>query len=163
MKRSNSPDRNQVEPTLPEGLRRDLRRVYEHPVLVPPEVDRRILSEARAHLSEARVDAATSARSVHRLRSAAVAAAGIAAAIVVGVLVWAVLPTASTDQANQALAGDVDRNGRIDILDAFALARTIERGEATSEAWDVNGDGRVDAGDVDLVAERSVRLEAEAG
>ena len=57
----------------------------------------------------------------------------------------------------------MDRNGRVDILDAFRLARSIEaRGEADPQ-WDLNSDGRVDKDDVDLVASAAVRLNPQEG
>jgi len=63
---------------------------------------------------------------------------------------------ASTVQA------DIDRNGRVDILDAFKLARHIESGYAAdpgAPGWDINGDGLVNREDVDKVAFAAVRLD----
>lgn len=63
---------------------------------------------------------------------------------------------ASTAQA------DIDRNGRVDILDAFKLARHIESGYAAdpgAPTWDINGDGLVNREDVDKVAFAAVRLD----
>ena len=56
---------------------------------------------------------------------------------------------------------DIDRNGRVDILDAFALARQIEAGSGRLPDGDINGDGVVDAGDVDAIALKAVALTAE--
>jgi hypothetical protein len=55
---------------------------------------------------------------------------------------------------------DVDQNGRVDILDAFALARRIQQG--TAGGFDFNGDGVVDKLDVDFVATQAVRLRKES-
>ena len=55
---------------------------------------------------------------------------------------------------------DVDQNGRVDILDAFALARRIQQGAAGG--FDLNGDGVVDKLDVDFVAAQAVRLRRES-
>ena len=53
---------------------------------------------------------------------------------------------------------DVDRNGQVDILDAFALARKLQQGGAAGVALDLNGDGVVDQRDIDWVAARAVKL-----
>ena len=45
----------------------------------------------------------------------------------------------------------------MDILDALALAREIDRG--TASQFDINRDGRVDRLDVQAVAAHAVRLE----
>lgn len=61
-------------------------------------------------------------------------------------------------KSERALAGDVDRNGRVDILDAFAVARALEARTALAGAWDVNGDGAIDERDVALILSRAVSL-----
>ncbi len=58
----------------------------------------------------------------------------------------------------EARAVDIDLNGRVDILDAFKLARYVESSERTEKKWDVNGDGLVNNDDVDMVAFAAVRL-----
>ncbi|MCA9294515.1 MAG: hypothetical protein KDA20_11950 [Phycisphaerales bacterium] len=52
---------------------------------------------------------------------------------------------------------DVDGNARVDILDAFAIARGVQAGNAPA-SWDVNGDGAVTQADVDVVAHAAVSL-----
>ena len=54
------------------------------------------------------------------------------------------------------LRSDVDLNGRVDILDAFAMARQLRDG--SGEARDFNHDGRFDKLDIDLVAREAVKL-----
>ena len=54
---------------------------------------------------------------------------------------------------------DIDQDGRVDILDAFALARHIESPRETVGEWDMNGDGTVDRADVDVIARAAVSLE----
>jgi hypothetical protein len=59
------------------------------------------------------------------------------------------------------LHGDVDRDGRVDVLDAFALARALEaaRAEAIDKAiGDANADGRLDRQDVDAIVRDAVDL-----
>ena len=53
---------------------------------------------------------------------------------------------------------DIDRNGEVNILDAFTLARHIESRQPLSQLWDLNGDGLVDRRDVDTIAMAAVRL-----
>ena len=55
--------------------------------------------------------------------------------------------------------GDVNRDGVVDVVDAFALAERVASGGRTSRRWDVNGDGRVDAGDSNEILARVVDLE----
>jgi hypothetical protein len=63
--------------------------------------------------------------------------------------------------------GDLDGNGRLDMLDAFALARRLQgvavpagRGgdPGLNPGLDFNGDGVVDGKDVDWLAGEAVRL-----
>ena len=54
---------------------------------------------------------------------------------------------------------DLNQDGRVDILDAFALARQLKQGGASSLQLDVNGDGVVDDRDVTAIAARAVKLE----
>jgi hypothetical protein len=70
-------------------------------------------------------------------------------------------PTTSQSLLVEARAVDIDRNGRVDILDAFKLARHVESADHTEKKWDINGDGLVNSNDVDLVASAAVRLPAQ--
>jgi hypothetical protein len=55
--------------------------------------------------------------------------------------------------------GDVNHDGQVDILDAFALARELKAGAHPSRQLDINGDGVVDERDVATLAARAVSLE----
>jgi hypothetical protein len=75
-------------------------------------------------------------------------------------------PTADRSVLARAQAIDIDQNGRVDILDAFKLARHIESAGSAEESlslrkqgWDINGDGLVNHDDVDTVAFAAVRLD----
>jgi len=46
---------------------------------------------------------------------------------------------------------DIDRSGRVDILDAYGLALRIRKGEREPR-WDLSGDGVIDARDVETLA-----------
>ena len=61
-----------------------------------------------------------------------------------------------------ALPGDVDGNGRVDILDAFALTRMLESGTTPDRRLDLTGDGMVDRRDVQVIARRAVALDGAA-
>jgi len=62
-------------------------------------------------------------------------------------------------KAKQALQKqDLDRSGRVDILDAFYLARQIEKQLELQNQWDVTGDGTVNQKDVDAIALAAVRV-----
>ena len=75
--------------------------------------------------------------------------AAAAAALLVGAVAWFAL--------RPSIPGDVDRSGRVDIVDAYALAVRIRSGQLDA-AYDLNGDGKVDDQDVDEIARRSVAL-----
>jgi hypothetical protein len=89
-----------------------------------------------------------------------------AAAVVLALRVFVAHPTASrqamTPPRQVARLGDVDHDGRVNILDAYIVARKIARHEPLDLAWDVNGDGVVDQRDVDLIAHMAVRVSPEA-
>jgi len=60
-------------------------------------------------------------------------------------------------QQPASVARDLDGNGRVDILDAFAIAREIQSGRNQPE-FDINGDGRLTQADVNEIAQRAVTL-----
>lgn len=53
---------------------------------------------------------------------------------------------------------DFDRSGRVDILDAFKLAKSIESTKQFDTKCDINGDGLVNRSDVDSIAYVAVCL-----
>ena len=160
------------EPHISGRLGKDLRDLFQPPGSVPARVDKAILDQVHRRIAKPR-------RLVIRLQWAAGLAAA-AAVVVLGVVLFKVV-TPDSDPGPQsrlprfarndmirnpqssrpALAegrADVDGNGRVDILDAFRLARDIEARGPADLRWDLNGDGRVDKDDVDLVALAAVRL-----
>lgn len=146
------------EPGAPAGLEEALRALYGRSPEVPGEIDRAVLAGARRG-------------PVLRWRGLG---AGLAAAAALGVAVsaWVLSPRArqgagpavgssSPSAGLGVVAEDLDGDGRVDIVDALRLARAVERGE--TGAWDFNGDGAVDRGDVDALAARAVRLPGGGG
>ena len=108
---------------------------------VPPLVRLRILAEARKRPMSMRWMAA-------------------AAAVLVSVLgLWVVTRPGPV----VVVAGDIDRSGRLDIIDAYALALRLKSGEPVEAEWDINGDGKVDDEDVDEIGRRSVAVAGRDG
>lgn len=148
------------EDATPEPLLRALR------ALAPPAVGSdpgSFLAEARRHFAAVR----------HRRRRMALAACSSAAALLLLAFAgwqWQASSRPEEDLSvasrSGPLVGDLDRNNRIDILDAFALARALDRGEAPgpgSASADLSGDGRVDRADVEALARRAVALDRRVG
>jgi len=123
--------------TVPERLLAALGEVDKGRVFVPPELDSAILLKAKANL-------------VRRRRRTVLPWLAAAAAIVIAALVL-FTPTPKTRE-------DVNRDGRVDIRDAFLLARKISSGQAIAGDWDLNQDGRVDQDDVAIIAVQAVKL-----
>jgi len=130
----------------------------------PAGLDDEMTARAIGHAARVRAALTASAAAGGRRRLARVAPWAAAAAVVLvgaaGVLWRGGL--GSSGPAAKAPAGigrvdDVNRDGRVDVLDAFALARAVDAGDRRSE-WDVNRDGAVDRGDVDAVALAAVSL-----
>lgn len=135
---------------LPDRLVEDLTALYGRSVPVPRHVDRAVLAAARARMARG-----------HRLRLvlywSSAAAAVLAIAIGVGLLQRQTPSTVAPPIL--ARAEDVDQNGRVDVLDAYLLARRVELAQKLKQEWDFNHDGKVDRGDANLVAQSAVRLE----
>jgi len=153
------PDNQDLE--MPPRLAADLRAISDHRLAVPPSVDAAILASARLQLGRR----ARPGRTARILRWAVPAAA--AAAVLLVLLArqdFTPMPESRTASVRQPStvdrqpSFDIDLSGRIDILDAFALARRLERGEATDPAWDRTGDGAVDRKDVDAIALAAVKV-----
>ncbi len=145
---------HEAELNAPDELRNDLSALYEPGVSVPPEVDQSIIRMARERLA---------VRGKPRL-SLRWAWAGTAATATVILLAVFALRTPKRDlgapvnRPPAVMKEDFDGDGRVNILDAFALARQIESSGEPDRKWDVNGDGTVDRADVDRLAMAAVSL-----
>ncbi|MEN6335354.1 MAG: dockerin type I domain-containing protein [Phycisphaerales bacterium] len=145
------------ERPVSDRFRKDLRALYQPAGSVPPQVDKAILDQARRRLAKPRP-------LILRIRWAGGIAAA-AAVVAIGVFLYhgsaphnhpsSIInyQSAATEQRI-----DLDGNGRVDILDAFRLAKSLESRGPTAAEWDVNGDGRVDRDDVDAVALAAERV-----
>ena len=136
-------------------LRRDLAEIANARIDVPASVDEAILAQAHEQVHPA----------VHHVPARRTLRWAAAAALLgIGIVIAAVLlpgRIATTRVAEGVMTGDVDGNGRVDVVDAFLLARRIADG-APLPAADLNGDGNTDALDVEVIAMIAVSLE-EAG
>ncbi len=135
----------------------DLKALFKPQLGVPLEIDRAVMDGAHKHF------AALQAGKGKRLRIHW--AWRIAAAAAVIIFAFSLDLTKQTGPATDSFSisktqpVDIDRNGRVDILDAFKLARHIESADRIETEWDFNGDGLIDRNDVDVVALAAVRLE----
>jgi hypothetical protein len=135
------------DPQGPDDLRAlagALRDLQPAAPAVPAALDEAILARARLALARPR------RRPVRILRWAGAVAAAAAALLISLLADWS--PAARSPL-------DVDRNGRVDILDAFRMARRIETGPSPDPAWDLNHDGKIDRQDVDVVAMAAVKID----
>jgi|ERR1043166_639635 hypothetical protein len=144
------PDQNEK---LPEPLTAALRKQAFAPVLVPRDREALIVATARRQLR----------RQIARHGWGKRLIWAAAALVIAGLIVWSFVGSPrSKPNSNMASTGrnpaDLDGDGRVDIFDAFLLARAIRDGR-TATAWDVNRDGVVDGRDVALVAHRAVQLD----
>ncbi|MDB5358684.1 MAG: hypothetical protein JWN24_5137 [Phycisphaerales bacterium] len=140
---------------LPQRLREDLLRLDQQAAPIPPQIDAAILSRAKAGY-------ATRVRWRPVVRWAALAGS-IAAAVAIVFTLRLALFRPTPHQLARFAPGDIDGNGRVDILDAYLLAKRLSTGAKPDPAWDVNGDGVVDQKDVDWIANRAVRVVDESG
>jgi hypothetical protein len=132
-----------TDPNIPGRLRDDLRRVYRGSIPVPGQIDERVLRAAREmDLARNRVP----------LRWRVIKWAGVAAAVVLALVIPTRLSQNSPPQTPTLVAGDFNRDGLIDILDAFALARAQR-----------DGDSSITKADIDAAAAAAVRLSRGGG
>ncbi len=148
------PDEYEESLGAPEKLVTALKRAPRDIPFIPPAVDSAVLRAAHQQLKPRRWQRV---RPVWLLRLAT-AAAGACALL----LLLIQLQPLSINPATLARE-DINRDGRVDILDAFALARQLKAGPAGPGMLDINGDGVVDQRDVTAIAARAVQLPAKGG
>jgi len=163
-----------------EHFDEDLNALFEPQVGVPPEVDRAVMDRAYEHFAAKLSVKSKLWRGRPGLASRWHLASGkkqgqdalathwawrIAAAAAIIIFAFSLNLTKQTGPAtdrfslSKAQATDIDRNGRVDILDAFKLAKQIESAGPAETEWDINGDGLIDRSDVDVVALAAVSLD----
>jgi len=141
-------DENVNEPQPGSRLGRALGGLRKEAVFIPSAVDESVLRQAGSRLAQIRAQ-----RSRRQRAQWMAVAAGIVLAAVVA---QTVLHRSGGKQFERE---DLNHDARVDILDAFQLAREIKNGTAHAKTGDFNGDGRVDAADVEILARRAVSLE----
>lgn len=144
MPNGETPSDSQLE--LPRELHRAMGELHDGPIEVPAHLDRMILSAAHIRLGR-------------RKRAVRVLQWSFAAAAAIALLVTACFTfMEKTGTGQVAVMGDINADGRVDILDAFVVARGIQHHEKLTAAWDVNGDGVIDQKDVELLAQMAVNV-----
>jgi len=161
---------------LPPALLADLRAMQRSPA-VPPAIDQQVVSSARSYFARQR-RVRLWVRIAGSLAATILVVIGIRLAMrpdglptqvvqheappaaydastVRGANTRPAPPTALVDP--DILRRDIDLNGKVDILDAFVVARCIKQ-QQTRSAWDVTGDGAVDGQDVDQIAAAAVAV-----
>lgn len=159
-------DANDIPERLPEAVWSRLEALDRRDVRADPEVDAAVLAEARAYFgtrftgtADAAAAQARMAPAVRRSRDAT-PAAGVrsrrprrkparwaAGAVAAAVVLAAFIVVRPLDRFGPYDPDDIDRSGRVDILDAFALARMRADGAPIGEA------------EIDTIAARAVALE----
>lgn len=184
--RSGDHDGAASDDAVPQSLRDALNQAYGpgEPIEIPSEIDQHVAHMAQMRLTERvaasagrargvswRGDAAASRRRGLLLRFAAVtsAAAAIFFVAVVGPRL-ANTRTSVTPRMSIALHGDVDADGRVDIIDAMLLSKHVAKDPAvagrvdgSAAALDINADGVVDQQDAMSIRAMVVKLEGGAG
>jgi len=139
-----------------QQFRKDLTSLTCGHIEIPQEVDQAVLRKATTALARTEGTRFTYGKPI----------AWLAAAASLTLVIWiSGLFRSSTTAPLQATVastpGDLDRNGRVDILDAFQLARELDDDIAPT-AGDINADGVIDRADVEAIAMKAVTLEQGA-
>ena len=138
--------------SLPPRLREAFAVMRDERPSVPAEVDAVILADARAGYARRH----RMGRWLGRIGMAAAAAAALGLTIHLATSKPISTPKAMT--VAKAVDGDINGDGKLDIVDALAIARAVQGGTATA-AMDVNHDGAVDEKDADTLGHRAVRVD----
>jgi hypothetical protein len=156
---------DEIGQELPDAVKAALRKRFGPVPDVPSSIDQAILADARRHFEQ---HGPAALRSTKRRRVSVWKWTAIGSTVAAAcVFFFAMTPRQPNQAVNIAatsdapvpgekLTSDVDRNGRVDILDAFAMARDMRHGR--SGFRDINHDGLFDQLDIDMVAREAVKL-----
>jgi hypothetical protein len=147
----NSSQFDDAEPKLDPRLREQLSGLFPRPGAIAPEIDAKILRDAKA---------AYALRRTRRQMARWLGAISTLAAAAVIALVVLVHRPPRPHQIAQL--GDFNHDGRVDILDAYGLAKAIAGGAKLDPAWDFNHDGAIDQKDFDWIAATAVNVSGGA-
>jgi hypothetical protein len=150
---NSSPDHPEDErDQLPESLRAALRELEsEGNLFVPPTLDETILKRAEAHFQATHVPA----RQFQLWTVWRLLLAGAVAVLITAILFLLLGPQHSGPSLARE---DINHDGHVDILDALALAKSVQANSSSDKRFDQNGDGKLDDSDVKAVAAAAVRL-----
>jgi hypothetical protein len=123
-------------------------------VFVPRTADEAVLRAAREHLVPTRLR--TSNKLARWFRWLAFATACV---LLCAVAYRFTRPYSSSNPGPAYAREDLNRDGHVNILDAFQLARQLRSGEKPEPSLDLNRDGVVDHRDADTIAAQAVKLE----
>jgi hypothetical protein len=164
----------------PAKLVSALRQLPRDPVFVPPTLDEALMKVARQHLGRPEKRRI----SWFRLIPWTVATAGLAAVVLLayphakeflgtgGSTLGRSTKAAQRGSENTGespfqphsdgpayIREDVNRDGQVDILDAFMLAKKLQGSRLSDPNLDLNDDGVIDHRDVETIAAHAVSLE----
>lgn len=140
---------------LSDEFKKDLGNLFKPGDSVPPEIDRAILDKATIRIFGRK----KRYRIIRRIGTVAATAAVIILAFSLDLSKKPKTQAPATSLA-QTVSFDIDQSGRVDILDAFKLARNIESNQTGIErGLDMNNDGTIDRKDIDTVALAAVALD----
>ena len=156
---------DEINEELPDAVKAALRKRFGPVPDVPSDINQSILADAKRHFEQNDPAALrpTKRRRVSVWQWTSIGCT-VAAACVLFLAMKAQQPQSEISFAAKSnavlgdaeLTSDVDFNGRVDILDAFAMAREMRSGHAGFR--DMNRDGRFDQLDIDIVAREAVKL-----
>ena len=142
---------------IPDRLADDVRALLEPELSVPPEIDMAVLDRTSRHFAGREF-----VQTRRRFRWVALWKVAAAAAVVIFAFSLDLHNKPKRAVHNPAIANanaaDFDRDGQVNILDAFKLARQIELASNNKANLDINGDGLVNRDDVDAIAFAAVSL-----
>jgi hypothetical protein len=164
----------------PPRLITALRQLPREPVFVPPTLDEALMKAARQHLGREKK------KGINWFRSLpwSVATAGLATVILLAyphAKEKILGPGRSTiSRSTKSVQGesepgesgvqwqshgladvreDLNGDGKVDILDAFMLAKKLQGAPSSDPRLDINGDGVIDRRDIETIAAHAVSLE----
>ena len=163
----------------PPELVSALKRLPQERLFVPPTVDEAVVRAAREHLGGGKSGQTHLQRGSFREWLSLSVSWKVWAGAGIGVVVLALIahqflsprgrtfgvgnPFASSRPVSEPVRAPLPANAsterRMDILDAFTLARQLKAGPVREPRWDVNHDGIVDERDVRAIAVEVVRLD----
>lgn len=153
-KRQNPDWPNDEALEAPPELISALKRVANPQLFIPRTVDEAILRAADRHLTGRKEE---KFRWFYLLKWLSAAAALLLLLALIPQLLRH--PTAAPDQVPGFAREDINHDGKVDILDALALARRVRDHTTDNLQLDVTGDGVVDERDVAAVAASAVSLQ----